>query len=781
MQTAKEARKRATWLRREIERHNRLYHLLDKPQIDDYEFDRLFQELRELESQYPALKRKGSPTQSIGWRPDSRFPKIQHSKPMLSLNFVYSADDLRKFDEGMQKKLGVTEIEYSAEPKFDGTAVSLVYENGVLKQGATRGDGEIGEDVTSNLKTIPTIPHTLRGDAKKVSLDVRGEVVMFKADLLKLRQRQKELGEEESPNPRNAAAGSLRQLDPAITASRRLHVFAYSAEPVPTTTWQRHTDCLNYLFKAGFTIAKECTTVRGIDGMLKFFDDIGAIRDTLKYEIDGVVFKVNRLDYQKVLGYRAREPVFATARKFPPQRKEAKVLDIEFQVGRTGAITPVARLERVFVGGVWVEKATLHNEGQIRDKDIRINDVVIVQRAGDVIPEVVEVVREKRTKDARLFEMPDLCPVCHSKIVREDGEAVARCSGGLYCPAQLGQALIHFASRRAMNIGGLGDQLVTVLVRQIRISEPAHLYSLGDHVWKWLGTNRRSDSLNDIFATPGQAAPLFDSVLKLVGNDGISAQSTFSSLAEWRIRNLQSLSPDDITLLNTVALSSCPKAPKIDDTPRRVSRLGEREAIRLERELARSKEVPLARFLFALGIRHVGEEIARLIAKESRTIANVLSRNWLEVAIEKDALKKQNERRRRKNELVVLEPLRGVGREILHSIHAFLAEKHNRDAVEHLLAAGVSPIADLSAESGLEGPLSGKKFVFTGGLESMTRDEAEQKIRSLGGETAQSVISSVSFVVVGSKPSSKLQKAKAMGIEIIDEAEFLKLIEQKSS
>lgn len=780
MQPLKDARKRATWLRREIERHNRLYHLLNKPKTDDYAFDKLFQELQELESQYPEIKRKDSPTQSVGWTPDPRFKKIQHGKPMLSLNFVYSADDLGKFDETIRKKLGVAKIEYSAEPKFDGTAISLVYRNGILKQGATRGDGEVGEDVTRNLKTIPTIPHILHGDAAQANLDVRGEVLMFRADLLDLRQKQKELGEEESPNPRNAAAGSLRQLDPAITASRRLHFFAYAAEPDPTLTWRNHTDCLRYLSQAGFVVAKRCSKVHGIEGILNYFDEIAAARDDLDYEIDGVVFKVNRLEHQQILGYRAREPVFATARKFPPQQKEAKVLDIQFQVGRTGAITPVARLERVFVGGVWVENATLHNEGQIREKDIRINDTVIVQRAGDVIPEVVEVVKKKRPHNAREFQMRDDCPVCHSKIVRNEGEAVARCSGGLYCPAQLEQALIHFGSRRAMNIAGLGDQLVAVLVRQIRITEPAHLYSLGEHIWKWLSTNKSSAPLNDIFGTSGQPAPLFDSVLKLVGKDGITAQSTFSSLAESRIRNSRSLTPNDIVVLNTLALSSCPKAIKVDDTQRRVARLGEREAIKLEKELARSKEVPLARFLFALGIRHVGEEVARLIARESRTITNFLSRNWLELAAEKDALKKQNEKRRRKNEPVVPEPLRGVGQEILESIHAFLSEKHNREAIEHLLAAGVSPIADLSAENSVEGPLSGKKFVFTGGLESMTRDEAEQKVRSLGGETAQSVISSVSFVVVGSNPSSKLQKAKTMGIEIIDEAEFLKLIEQKS-
>jgi DNA ligase (NAD+) len=448
-------------------------------------------------------------------------------------------------------------------------------------------------------------------------------------------------------------------------------------------------------------------------------------------------------------------------------------------VGRTGTITPVARLERVFVGGVWVENATLHNEKQIRDKDIQINDVVIVQRAGDVIPEIVEVVKEKRGDDARVFKMRGDCPVCHSKIVRIDGEVAARCSGGLYCRAQLEQALIHFASRRAMNISGLGEQLVAVLVRKIRISEPAHLYSLGERVWSWLSENKTTATLNDIFGTTGQPSPLFSSVLKLVAKDSIAADSPFSLLAEWRVRQSRSLSTNDKLLLNTLAMSACDRAIKIDDSPRRVSRLGEREAIKLEKELGKSKKMPLARFLFSLGIRHVGEEIARLIAKESRSIQQFVNRNWLELANQKKALKKENERRRRKNESLMPEPLRGVGREILQSVDAFLSEKHNRDAIEHLLAAGVLPETDLSADRIADGPLSSKKFLFTGGLESMKRPDAEHTVRSLGGETSTSLTKSVTHIVAGANPtSSKIQTAREWGIEIIDEGQFLKLIEQ---
>ncbi len=734
-------------------------------------------ELRDLEEKHPEVRRKDSPTQTVGWKPDPRFKKVRHQIPMLSLDFRYSADDVRKFDETIRKKLQVDGVEYSAEPKFDGAAVSLVYEDGTLRQGATRGDGHVGEDVTRNLLTIPSIPKELANIQKHVSFEVRGEVVLFKADLLELRRQQEELGEDQSPNPRNAASGSLRQLDSSVTASRRLHFFAYSADPDPTGTWRKHSDCLSFLQNTGFLVAEERKVVAGIEKAIEYFDHIAAIREDLAYEIDGVVFKVNNLQHQRSLGFRPREPVFAIARKFPPQRKEAKIIDIVFQVGRTGAITPVAKLERVFVGGVWVENATLHNEGQVREKDIHVNDTVIVQRAGDVIPEVVEVVRAKRPRNARPFAMPVECPECHSSIVKLEGEAVSRCTGGLQCPAQLQQALLHFASRRAMNINGLGDQLVAVLTRRVGVKEPADLYRLGQRVWQWLTSTRGSAPLEDIFGTPGQSAALFSSLLQMIEKDGLAAHSLFSSLAAWRSRKGSEIDHNAAVILNTLALSACPRTLGNEGSQRRVPRLGERDAIKLEKEIAKSKSPTLARFLLALGIRHVGEEIARLLAKESGSTESFLARDWLKVIEEKKAAKKENERRRRKGKELMPEPLRGIGEEILGSIHAFLSEPRNELAVRHLLDAGVSPKPDAFGKTPGKGPLSGKKFALTGTLESLQRAEAEERIRKLGGEIASSISKSVTYLVTGMGPKSKLGKAKELGIEVIDEETFLKLID----
>jgi DNA ligase (NAD+) len=762
-------------LRKQIERHDRLYHLHDTQQISDYDYDRLFSELRELEQRYPDLITKSSPTQRVGWTPDSRFPKVKHRRPMLSLSFRYSAEDLEKFDHDNRKKLEASDVEYSAEPKFDGVAISLVYEQGKLKLGATRGDGETGEDITRNLETISDIPPRLHG-SPRTDIEVRGEVIMFKADLMALREKQRERGEVESPNPRNAAAGSLRQLDPTITASRRLHFFPYDADSDPTDAWEFHSQRFQYLASIGFTVDEHCEVVRGYRGMLSYYDRIAAERSHLPFEIDGVVFKVNRIRDQEILGYRAREPVFAIARKFPPQQAETTVLDIVVQIGRTGAVTPVARLERVMVGGVSVENASLHNEDQIRDKDIWIKDVVIVQRAGDVIPEVVRVVREKRPSNARMFEMPTICPTCHSKIVRVEDEAVARCSGGLACRDQLEQTLLHFASRRAMNISGLGDQLVAVLVRQIGVVEPADIYKAGAKVWSWLSRERGRATLAEIVPAGEQRASLLLDVLELTRSAHLDLESRFADLAQWRSDKAGHLSKKDVRLLDIWALSCCPRTLGESDSSRRVSRLGERDAIKLDKEIGKSKQIPLARFLFALGIRHVGEEVARLIAKECRTIEDFLARDWRGVSTTKADLKKENDRRRRGKEELLPEPLRGVGPQILRSIDAFLAEQRNKKAIEHLLETGIEPQEDLSARKKVAGPLSGHKVVLTGTLGSMTRDEAEARVRELGGETASSVSKTVNLLVVGANPSGKVAKAEDLGIRVVDEREFLKLI-----
>lgn len=466
-------------LQEEIERHNYQYYVLDQPLISDAEYDRLFRELQALESSHPELVEPDSPTQRVGATPLSAFAPARHGTPMLSLNNAFDPDEVAAFDRRVREALGVDAVEYSAEPKFDGLAVSLTYERGILTQGATRGDGYTGEDVTTNLRTVRAIPLRLRLDAVPERMEVRGEVLMRKVDFEVLNGMQRERNEKQFANPRNAAAGSLRQLDARITATRRLYFVAYglgSASGIPP--FRRQSEMLEYLALAHFPVANERQVVTGLDGLLRYYDAIGKKRARLAYDIDGVVYKVNDLAGQNELGYIARAPRYAIAHKFPAEEAETIVEGIEVQVGRTGALTPVARLRPVFVGGVTVTNATLHNEDEIRRKDVRIGDAVMVRRAGDVIPEVVRVLADKRPADARSFHMPGRCPICASAVERLEGEAVARCTAGLYCPAQRKQALLHFASRRAMDIEGVGEKLVDQLVDGGIVRTPADLYSL---------------------------------------------------------------------------------------------------------------------------------------------------------------------------------------------------------------------------------------------------------------------------------------------------------------
>ncbi|MEW5708935.1 MAG: NAD-dependent DNA ligase LigA [Pseudomonadota bacterium] len=671
MKAPAEAVAEAKRLREEIERANYNYYVLNRPTIPDAEYDRLFRRLQELEARYPELATPDSPTQRVGAAPMEEFPEVRHAAPMLSLNNAFDDEEVKAFDRRVREGLGVERVEYEVEPKFDGLAVSLTYREGVLVQGATRGDGYTGEDVTANLRTVRAIPLRLKAKAPPVLLEVRGEVLMFKADFEKLNAEQQARGERPFANPRNAAAGSLRQLDPRITAKRPLTFFAYGigrgeGEGIPR---DRQSRLLDYLESLRIPVSPIREVVAGVEGLLGFYRKLLARRDDLPYETDGVVYKVDRLDYQERLGFVSRAPRFAVAHKFPAQEEMTQLLDIEVQVGRTGALTPVARLKPVQVGGVTVTSATLHNEDEIRRKDIRIGDWVIVRRAGDVIPEVVAVVPEKRPAHTRRFVMPSRCPVCGSAVVRLPDEAIARCSGGLVCPAQRKQALLHFASRRALDIEGLGEKLVDQLVETGLVRTPADLFHL----------------------TEEQLAAL--------------------------------------------------------------PRMGRKSAQNLLEALERSsRNATLARFIYALGIRHVGETTARDLAQHFGSL---------------EALMKASE------EEIMEVP--DVGPVVAKSIHQFFAERHNREVIEGLRPFYGHCWRMETRRTGAR-ELAGKTFVLTGTLSSMTREEAKERIEALGGKVTGSVSRNTDYVVVGTDPGSKYDRARELGVPILDEDAFLKLV-----
>jgi DNA ligase (NAD+) len=663
---------RAAWLRAEIERHNHAYYVLDAPVIPDAEYDTLFRELQEIEAAYPALLTADSPTQRIGGSPLPEFRSVDHRVPMLSLNNAFSAEEVTAFDRRCREGLGVDSVDYACEPKFDGLAVTLRYESGVFVQGATRGDGFTGEDVTCNLRTVRNIPLRLAGSGVPALLEVRGEVLMLRRDFDRLNQRQSDNGEKVFANPRNAAAGSLRQLDPKITATRPLRFFAYGVADmgavVPAPTF--HSAMMERLVGWGFPVATERAVVHGVAGLLGYYERIRAARRGLAYDIDGVVYKVNRVADQANLGFVSRAPRFAVAHKFPAEEALTTVEAIEVQVGRTGAITPVARLAPVFVGGVTVTNATLHNEDEVRRKDVRVGDTVIVRRAGDVIPEVVAVVLEKRPILAPEFAMPRRCPVCGSAIEKPADEAIARCSGGLFCAAQRKQALLHFASRRAMDIEGLGDKLVEQLVDNALVKSPADLYKLG-----------------------------------------------------------------------LLALS-------------KLERMAEKSAANLLAAIEKSRQTTLARFIFALGIRNVGEATAKDLARHFGTL---------------DGLMAADEERLRR--------VPDIGPVVAASIARFFAEPHNRMVVDALRAAGVQWEEGVPAGS-VASPLAGKTFVLTGTLPTLTREAARDLIEARGGKVAGSVSKKTDYVVAGAEAGTKLEKAHALGLTILDEKTFRELLEQ---
>lgn len=671
-QDLEKTKERMRALEKDLERWNYEYYVLDAPSVPDSEYDKAFRELSDLEKKYPQLKSAASPTERVGGAARSDLAKVKHAVPMLSIHTEtdFEAEGARAFDDRVRKGLGLTEadpeVEYDVELKFDGLAMNLRYEKGVLVSAATRGDGLVGEDVTANVKTIRTVPLQLPAGVPDV-LEVRGEVIMHKADFERLNDEQKMEGHKPFVNPRNAAAGCLRQLDPKVTAKRKLSFYAYGLGEVSAPLALTHSGTLDCLQKWGFPVASQRRVVKGWKALAEFHDWVKSIRQTLPFEIDGVVYKVNSLAEQNELGFISREPRWACAHKYPPEEALTVVEDIDVQVGRTGKLTPVARLKPVFVGGVTVSNATLHNEDFIAELGLKIGDTVVVRRAGDVIPEVVRVLTERRTGAEKDFVMPDHCPVCGSETFRDEEEKDTRCTGGLFCPAQRRESLVHFASRLALNIDGLGEKVIDQLLEAGLIQTPADLYRI----------------------------------------------------TEEKLLTLE--------------------------------RFGKKSAANLVEAIEKSKETTLARFIYALGIRHVGESTARDLAQHFRSLEALMS-------ADADALLKVND----------------VGEVIAQSIIHFFEEPHNRHVIENLLDLGVHwPTPEASAVNDL---VSGKTFVLTGTLPSMGREEAKALLLAQGAKVASSVSKKTDYVVAGAEAGSKLEKAQALGVAVIDEAKMLEML-----
>jgi DNA ligase (NAD+) len=665
-------------LRETLQEHAHRYYVLDAPTIPDAEYDRLYRELEALEARHPDLVSPDSPTQRVGGQPLQGFATVTHVLPMLSIRTETdtTAAGAENFDARVRRELGLTDVdppvEYAVELKFDGLAISVRYEAGVLVRAATRGDGREGEDVTQNIRTIRQIPLRLHGERLPRILEVRGEVYMRRRDFDALNATQRSAGEKIFVNPRNAAAGAVRQLDPSITARRPLSFFAYGLGEVdgwhlPDT----HAGVLDGILDFGIPVCAERAVVHGASGLNDFHRRVGERRDALPFDIDGVVYKVNSLALQARLGFVTREPRWAVAHKYPAQEQLTTITDIEIQVGRTGKLTPVARLAPVFVGGVTVSNATLHNEDFIRSLGARIGDTVIVRRAGDVIPEVVAVIAERRPADAREFVMPERCPVCQSAVTREEGEVDWRCTGGLFCPAQRKQAVLHFASRRAVDIDGLGEKIVDQLVDSNRVHTIADLYTL---------------------------------------------------------------EPEELA---------------------RLDRMAEKSAANLHDALKASQSTTLARFLFGLGIRHVGEATARDLAQHFGNLNRIRDASLDELAAVPD-----------------------VGPVVAQSIRTFFDQPHNVEVIEALRRGGMHwPEGEgVPVGASSEGELAGKTFVLTGTLASLSRDNAKERLQALGARVAGSVSRKTDYVVVGADPGSKAEKARELGIPMLDEAAFLELV-----
>ena len=656
-------------LRALLARYDHEYYALDAPSVPDSEYDSVYNELKFFENAHPECITPDSPTQRVSGSAVNAFNSITHRQAMLSLNNAFAESELEAFDKRVREALGQAEVEYAVEPKFDGLAITLTYENGIFTQGATRGDGYTGEDVTHNLRTLRAIPMRLNCEKVPQLLEVRGEVLMLKRDFEKLNQIQLANGDKVFANPRNAAAGSLRQLDPKITAKRPLSFFAYglgASEGVPV--FSSHNMAMDYLQNLFLPVSNQRAVVQGLAGLKSYYQKIGQLRDQLPFDIDGVVYKVNPFRQQNELGFVSRAPRWAIAHKFPAQEALTIVEDITVQVGRTGAITPVARLKPVFVGGVTVTNATLHNEDEVRRKDVHVGDTVSVRRAGDVIPEVVGVLVERRPADARRFEMPKVCPECSSHILRQADEAVARCTGGLFCPAQRKQAITHFASRRAMAIEGLGEKLVDQLVEANLVHTLADIYKL------------------------------------------------------------------DLATLSNLERIATKSAQNVLDA------------------LEHSKNTTLARFIYGLGMRNVGEATAKDLAKYFGKLPTLMQANTEDLLNVND-----------------------VGPVVAESIINFLGEAHNQEVIAALLTAGIT-WAETEGKQATTGHLIGKTFVLTGTLPNLSRDEAKEKIEAAGGKVSGSVSKKTDYVVAGADAGSKLDKAQELGVNLLDEAGLLALL-----
>ncbi|AUH72722.1 NAD-dependent DNA ligase LigA [Legionella sainthelensi] len=659
-------------LKDKIRQYDYHYYVLDDPLVPDVEYDRCFRALLDLETKHPELLTADSPTQRVGGTPADAFAPVTHRQPMLSLSNVFSEDELQAFIKRVTEKLDepVLQLVFTCEPKLDGLAVNITYENGVLVYAATRGDGTTGENITANIKTIAAIPLVLRTNQPPRFIEIRGEVYMPKAGFEEYNKKAKELGEKTFANPRNAAAGSLRQLNPAVTANRPLAIYCYGIGAcedyrLPSTHWEQ----LELIKEFGFKVSSESKREVGIKGCLDYYRNMLAKREQLPFEIDGVVYKVDSIALQQQLGFISRAPRFACAHKFPATEEITEILAVDFQVGRTGALTPVARLAPVNVAGVTVSNATLHNMDEITRKDIRIGDKVIIRRAGDVIPEVVSVVLEQRPTDTKEICLPLKCPVCDSDVVREEGEAVARCIGGLFCKAQLKRMMWHFASRKAMHIEGLGSVLIEQLV-----------------------------------------------------DEGI-------------VRHLP-----DLYRLDVSTLANLP-------------RMGEKSAKNLLQALEQSKKTTLSRFLYALGIREIGEASARVLAEHFGDIEAISNATV--------------------DELMNLEDMGPVGAgNIVH----FFAQTHNLEVIQHLLELGVYWPKIEKKQQNTEHPLFGKTVVLTGTLNTLSREEAKAKLLILGAKVSGSVSAKTDYVIAGTEAGSKLDKANNLGISILDEEQFLHML-----
>ncbi len=662
-----QAKKEIQKLRKEINHHNYLYYVRNTPKISDQEYDNLFNQLKELENKFPEFKTSTSPTQKVGAAPQSEFKNIKHSMPMLSLSNAFNEKEVIDFDKKLKRILKKEkDIEYIAEPKFDGLAVELIYKNGIFTQGTTRGDGITGEDITENLKTIPSIPLKLRDKELKIPslIEVRGEVYINKKDFEKLNKHREKKEQSTFANPRNAAAGSLRQLDPKITAKRPLNIFLYGIGNIKDKSFKTQSQILSVLPKWGLPVNKNVKICKNIHKTIDHYKKLNNMRENLPYEIDGMVIKVNNLKLQEKFGEISRSPRWAIAYKFQPLQAKTKIKKIIAQVGRTGALTPVAIMKPVKIGGVTISRSTLHNQNEIDKKDIRVNDTVIIQRAGDVIPEVVKPIKKNRTGKEKKYTLPDRCPICGAKVFKSEDQAVARCTN-ISCPAILKESIKHFCSKGAIDIEGMGDKIVEQLVEEKIIKDVADIYKI-----------KRQDLLN-------------------------------------------------------------------------LERFAEKSAQNLIDAIQKSKKTTLSRLIYALGIRHVGEHLARILSKNFPNLKS------LQKTKEKDLLK-----------------IKEIGPEVAHSIINFFNEKQNEKLIDKLIKNGVT-YRKKSKESNI---LSGKTFVFTGSLKNFTRNEAKEIVENLGGNASSSISSKTNFLVIGENPGSKYDKAKELETEIISEEDFRKLI-----